>query len=150
MLFETNVTCDPGVFATNSLAFRTYLQTFLLYPVQMSTPVSAACCFMISSSPTVGAPGFSRYIRQHTAAMASPRSRGLSTVRPLMRVSRLTPSAFGGTADSEVWNWTPCSASVFSLNSANSGPPGPLAPGPKNHGSTMWQSLAVGHSPRSI
>ena len=32
VLFDTKVTCDPGVEAANSRALRTYLHTFLLYP----------------------------------------------------------------------------------------------------------------------
>ena len=41
-----------------------------------------------------------------------------------MRARRFTPSATGGREDTEVWNWTPCSAEVVVLNSANSAPPG--------------------------
>ena len=61
-------------------------------------------------------------------SMASLMSRGLSPVRPEMSANRLTPSASGGRSAKEVWNLTPCSSSVCFWNSANSGPPGPLAP----------------------
>jgi len=54
--------------------------------------------------------------------------RGLSPVRPEMSARRLTPSAVGGRSARDVWKDTPWSASAFLANSANSGPPGPLAP----------------------
>ena len=58
VLFDTNVTCIPGPFdAANSRALRTYLQTFLLYPIMMDTPAAAASAFIDLSSTTVGAPG---------------------------------------------------------------------------------------------
>ncbi len=64
----------------------------------------------------------------HPAAIASDMRRGLSTVRPEMSASRLVPSATGGRSARDVWKPTPCSAVAFFANSANSGPPGPVAP----------------------
>ena len=64
----------------------------------------------------------------HPAAMASDMRRGLSPVRPEIRARRLTESATGGRSARDVWKPTPWSASAFFANSANSGPPGPVAP----------------------
>ena len=57
VLLETNVTCDPAPGdVANSRALRTYLHTFLLYPMHMDTPADAASSFIDFSSTTVGAP----------------------------------------------------------------------------------------------
>ena len=51
------------------------------------TPFSFAYAFISSSSPTVGAPGFSRYTCVQPAAITSLSRRGLSAVRPEISAS---------------------------------------------------------------
>ena len=64
--------------------------------------------------------------------MDSLKRRGLSAVRPEIRAKRLLPSGTGGSSATDLRNLTPCLASVSVLNSPNSLPPGPSAPGTKN------------------
>ena len=60
--------------------------------------------------------------------MESPSKRGSSAIRPEIRAMRLLPEGTGGGSATLLWNWTPYLASVSLASSANSGPPGPLAP----------------------
>lgn len=69
----------------------------------------------------------------HPAAMHSVRRRGLSAVLPEMRATR--GCAGSGRSPTEVPNVVPYFAAVSSAQALNSGPPGPSAPGPRNHGS---------------
>merc|ERR1719203_93505 len=132
-LFDTKVTCDPGTVSANSRVFLTYLHTFLLYPIRTPTPASSASFFICSNSATVGAPGFSRMIVLHWAATHSVNSFGLSAVRPEMSAQRGCLGS--GRSPREVPKLVPYLAVASLAHSPNSGPPGPAAPPPRNHGS---------------
>jgi len=94
------------------------------------TPAAEASSLIFCNSATVGAPGFSRNIVAHFAPMHSVKRRGLSAVRPEMRAHR---GCFGGgRSPTEVPKTVPCFDLASSAHAANSGPPGPDAPAPRN------------------
>ena len=67
--------------------------------------------------------------------------------RRVRAMAIMFPSGLGMSA-MEAWNRTLPSCSA--LNAANSAPPGPSAPPPRNHGSTMSVNVAEGTSPSRI
>jgi len=70
----------------------------------------------------------------------------MSAVR-VQTMAIMLPSGFGMSAI-DAWNLTLPSCSF--LKAANSAPPGPSFPPPKNQGSTMSVSVAEGTSPSKI
>ena len=131
--------------ATVALAVRTQIAMFgttfklppltLLYPINTPTPAASASSFICANSATVGAPGFSRMIVEHLAAMHSVNKRGLSAVRP--EISAQRGCLGSGRSPIEVPKAVPYLAVDSSAHSLNSGPPGPEAPPPRNQGSMM-------------
>ena len=84
---------------------------------------------------TVGAPGFSKMIVEHLASIHSLNNFGLSAVRPLINAHR---GCWGsGKSLTAVPNVVPYLEVEESAHSLNSGPPGPVDPPPRNHGSIM-------------
>lgn len=67
--------------------------------------------------------------------MHSPNSLGLSAVLPEMRATRGLSA--GGRSSTEERKVVLCSDLMVSAHSLNSGPPGEVAPGPRNQGSMM-------------
>lgn len=76
-------------------------------------------------------------------AMLSSSNRGLSAVRPEIK-DNLGCSGFGKSFK-ELKNLVPYLAVTSFCHLAKSSPPGPVAPAPRNHGSTMKSNEADGH-----
>ena len=105
---------------------------------------------MASSSPTVGAPGFSNNIWVAPALMAWRKKPGLSQVLPAINAIFVPEVALENKLpeSTEAWNWTPFffqSSAIF----AKSLPGGRSLPAPKKKGSTTSDSRARGISPFS-
>ena len=84
---------------------------------------------------TVGAPGFSKKMVLHLALIHSLNNLGLSAVLPLINAHL---GCFGsGRSLTEVPKTVPSLEDVSSAQVLNSGPPGDVAPAPRNHGSMM-------------
>lgn len=105
----------------------------LLYPINTSIPASSASSFIFCNSATVGAPGFSKYIHLHFALIHSVNNFGLSAVRPLINATRgCCGSGNSATDEAKIVPWVEV---VSVAQELNSGPPGPVEPGPRNQGS---------------
>ena len=107
----------------------------LLYPINTLTPAINASFFICCNSFTVGAPGFSKNIVEHPAAMHCVNNAGLSAVLPLINAHRFCLG--GGSDETDVVNTVPYLDVVSADQEVNSDPPGPDAPAPKKYGSTM-------------
>ena len=101
---------------------------------------------MRPSSSTVGAPGFSRKTWDTPWSTSSSTYPGMSAVR-VQTMAIMFPSGFGMSA---MLAWKRTLPSCSFLKAANSAPPGPSAPPPRNQGSTMSVSVADGTSPSRI
>ena len=99
-----------------------------------STPASLASSFIRCNSLTVGAPGFSKKIVEHSAAMHCANNDGLSAVRPLINAHLFCLG--GGSDETDVAKTVPYLDVASFDQDVNSGPPGPEAPPPKKYGST--------------
>ncbi len=97
-------------------------------------PALSALSLIFCNSDTVGAPGFSKYIALHPALMHSFNKRGLSAVRPEMSATHGRDGV--GRSDMEETKDVPYLDALSLDHDANSGPPGPVAPGPRNQPST--------------
>ena len=107
----------------------------LLYPINTLTPAANASSFIRCNSSTVGAPGFSKKIVEHSAAMHCANNDGLSAVRPLINAHLFRLG--GGSEETDAAKTVPYSDATSFDQDANSDPPGPEAPAsPKKYGST--------------
>jgi hypothetical protein len=98
----------------------------------MSTvmPALSASSLIFCNSDTVGAPGISKYIALHPALMHSVNKRGLLAVRP--EISATHGRDGTGRSDTEETKDVPYLDALSLDHDANSGPPGPVALGPRS------------------
>ncbi len=130
--YEGDVRPRHGLRKLASLAH--VLAHVLVDPMSTAMPALSTSSLIFCNSDTVGAPGFSKYIALHPALMHSVNKRGLLAVRPEMSATRGRDGT--GRSDTEETKDVPYLDALFSDHDVNSGPPRPVAPGPRNQPST--------------